>query len=258
MSKHSYRAPQQRLRQVLYGQQVLGLLLALLCGTSLAADAPPLFSLNYDARYGSLRAESVRSLTQAERQGLYHMQAQSKVVVLGASVSTITENATFNWQDGLPQSLQYSYKQSGLGARERSVVFDHEARMAQWQVKNKRGEIPLEGMVFDELTAFLVLRQRLELGEQDIRFEVLDRDHVETHHYRVLSEEPLRTALGDFAVTHVARIREEGNKRRTEFWLARDHDYVLLKLEQTEPDGSTINLNIKGGSVNGTPLQARR
>lgn len=233
----------------------LGLALALLGSKAQAAD-PALFALEYDAHFGGWGAESVRSLTQEENNGVYHMQAQSKILLLGKSVSTITEDAIFTLQDGLPQTRSYSFRQTGIGARERSVEFDYSASVARFQVKEKRGEIALEGRVHDELTTFLVLRQALERGETDIRFDVMDRDHVETHHYRVVSSEPLQTALGDFAAVHVTRLRDGNSGRSTEFWLARDYDYVLLKLEQSEPDGGSIGLEISGGTVNGMSLEA--
>jgi hypothetical protein len=233
----------------------LSLLLALFCASTQAAE-PALFALEYDGRYGSWSAESVRTLTQEEANGVYHLQAQSKILLLGKSVSTITEDSTFTLQDDLPLTSRYSFVQTGIGARTRSVNFDRAAGVARYQVKDKRGDVALQGQVHDELTSFLVLRRHLEQGEQDIVFDVLDRDHIETHHYRVLDQGPLHTALGDFDAVHVSRLREEGNARKTEFWLARDYDYVLLKLEQSEPDGSNIGLDITGGTVNGMSLQA--
>lgn len=232
-------------------------LLILVCVSTQAAE-PALFALEYDGRFGSWHAKSVRSLTQEEANGVYHLQSQSKVLLLGKSVSTITEDATFTLQDSLPLTSHYSFNQTGIGARTRSVDFDRAAGIARYQVKDKRGELALQGPVHDELTSFLVLRQLLELGEQDIVFDVLDRDHIESHHYRVLNEGPLHTALGDFEAVHVARLREAGSERKTEFWLARNYDYVLLKLEQSEPNGSNIGLDITGGTVNGKSLQALR
>jgi hypothetical protein len=230
-------------------------LLMLLWGQALLAQ-PALFNLHYDARYGSWRAESVRTLTQEEADGVFHLQSQSRILLLGRSVSTITEDASFTWQDELPLPQSYKYEQTGIGARTRSAEFDHKAGRASYRVKDKQGVVQFEGRVFDELTAFLVLRSHLQRGEKDIFFDVMDRDQIETHHYRVLSDEALHTSLGDFAAVHVARIREGDSKRSTEFWLARDHDYVLLKLQQTEPDGRSINLEISSGEVLGKPLQA--
>jgi hypothetical protein len=239
--------------QTVFLELSLACLLFLQAAVATAAE-PALFELHYDARFGSLRAQSVRSLTQQETAGEYHLQSQSKVLLLGKSVSTITEDAIFTLQDGLPITSSYSYRQTGIGARTRSAEFDRAAGIARWKVKDKSGELQLQGPVFDELTSFLVLRQHLQQGETDISFDVMDRDHVETHHYVVVDEQTLQTAVGEFAVVHVARIRDEDSKRSTEFWLARDHDYVLLKLAQTEPNGSSINLDIKSGTVNGAPL----
>lgn len=252
---HPARMPTTRRQQGYLLRHCLALLLALVTAP-LLGDTPALYNLHYDARYGSWRAESVRTMTQEIADDVYHLQAQSKILLLGRSVSTITEDSVFAWQDELPLSHSYHYEQTGIGARRRSVAFDHAAGIAQYQVKDKAGELRFNGPVFDELTAFLVLGKHLERGEKDIYFDVLDRDHVERHHYRVLSEAPLHTSLGDFAAVHVARIREGDSKRSTEFWLARDHDYVLLKLAQTEPDGRNINLEISSGEVRGQTLQA--
>lgn len=233
-------------------------LLTLACtlgGSTVQAQAPQLFNLTYDARYGSWGAESVRSLTQEEANGIYHQQAQSKILLLGRSVSTITEDAHFRWEDSRLVPIDYQFRQTGIGARTRSVEFDHTAGVARFQVKEKRGEVALNGPVYDELTALLILREHLQRGETEIRFDVMDRDAIEMHHYRVLDSGILHTALGDFSSMHVARIREEGNQRKTEFWLARDHDFVVLKLLQSEPDGSDIELDITGGEVNGVALQ---
>lgn len=233
-------------------------LLLCLVGFSCAARAgqPAEFSIIYDAHYGSLRAESERSLSFDENTQTYHMQAQSKILLLGRTMSSITETAAFGWQDNLPVPLNYQFVQAGVKDRTRSITFDQNSATLAYQLEKKAAkQLPLLTPVYDDLSSFLVIRQQLQSGATELYFDVLDKDNVKTYHYRVLDEENLQTALGDFAVVHMERIREENSKRTTEFWLAKDYDYILLKLLQEEPNGSLLQLEISAASLNDVPLQ---
>lgn len=230
-------------------------LLALLVALMVQADAPREFEIVYDARLGSWRAESSRSLVYDAGSGVYQMEATSSIKLLGQNLSTISELASFQWQDNLPKPLHYEFRQSGIGARERSAEFDYADRELHFRVDEESGSYPLDGPVYDELTALQVLRQQLQRGATEIQFTVLDRSEVELWEFRVLERDLLHTDLGDFAAVHVERVREEGNKRRTEFWLASDFDYLLLKLVQEEPNGRTFTLNVASATLDGEALQ---
>lgn len=227
---------------------------ALLASTLLQAGAPGEFEITYDARLGSWRAESSRNLSLDPSSGIYRMQATSSIKLLGQNLSTIREEASFRWQDDLPIPLHYNFEQSGIGARERSVAFDYALGETRFYVDNRSGSYPLSAPIYDELTAFQVIRQQLQTGASEIHFTVLDRDEPELWHFRVLTQGLLHTDLGDFTAVHLERVRGEGNKRRTEFWLASDFDYLLLKLVQEEPNGRTLTLNVASATLNGVPL----
>lgn len=222
--------------------------------TGLQAGPPGEFDVVYDARLGSWRAESSRSLSYDAASGLYKMQALSRIRLLGQDLVRIDEQATFSWQGELPQPLEYRFDQSGIGARERSVQFDPAQATAHYEVDDESGSWALEGPVYDELTALLAIRQQLQAGARDIAFTVLDRSRLETWRFRVLDEEVLHTDLGDFASVHVERVREN-SERRTEFWMASDYDFLVLKLVQEEPNGRTLTLDVASATFNGEPLQ---
>lgn len=231
-------------------------LLALLGLPAALANAGPPgeYEVVYDARLGSWRAESSRSLQFDEASGLYRMQALSRIRLLGQDLVHIDEQATFGWQDDLPQARSYHFDQSGIGARERRVEFDWQRAIAHYQVDDESGSYAVEAPVYDELTALLAIRQQLQAGVDDIAFTVLDRDRLETWRFRVLDEAVLHTDLGDFASVHVERVREN-SERRTEFWMATDYDYLVLKLVQEEPNGRTLTLDVESASFDGEPLQ---
>jgi len=226
-----------------------------LCSGSIRAEQPAEFNISYAARYGNWLAQSERRLIYDAATATYNLRAQSKVLLLGTSVTTITETATFGWQGALPLPREYEYEQEGIGRRKRSISFDQKAASATTQVNDASVTIPLLASTYDDLTAFLVIKQQLQDAASEIYFDVLDRDNVKTYHYRVLDEDFLHTELGDFAAVHLERIRDENSKRSTEFWLAMDYEYLLLKLLQEEPNGRILQLEINAATLAGKPLK---
>jgi hypothetical protein len=217
------------------------------------AAAPLEFDLTYTAQLGSWRAQASRSLRKDEQTGTYHMQSHSRVMLMFKSITAIRESANFQWQGELPLALDYHFEQSGLGARERHAEFDHVAGVAHYRVNKDSGNLKLDTPTYDPLTSNLVVRQQLLAGESEIFVEVLDRNKIETWHFRVVGETMLQTELGQFAAVHVERVRQD-SKRHTEFWLAKDHDYILLQLVQEEPNGRILRLDISEASLNGVAL----
>jgi len=235
----------------------LYVLLAGLLSLPTLAVPPQPFEASYDARYDNMRASATRSLQYDANTATWTLLAEAKLTLLGATLTSISERSNFRWQDDQPQPLLHEFRQRGAGARQRSVRFDHEAGQAEYRVGDRQGTLPLDGPVFDELSGYLVLRERLAAGETDISLTVADRDKLETQRYQVLGEEELQTPLGTFATLRVARIRDAGSERRTELWLAPSADYLLIKLLQTEPNGRVIQLDLRSatlaGQVPGTP-----
>ena len=114
----------------------------------------------------------------------------------------------------------------------------------------------LDGPAFDDLSGYLVAKEQLTQGKKEARFDVVDRGEIREHHYRIVNRVTLDTPLGKIKAVHLERIRGEDSARKTEIWLAPDHDYLLLKLVQTEPDGDTIQLSIRSATLGEHELTA--
>jgi hypothetical protein len=233
--------------------KVLLTMLVLLPGICAAGEAPLPFELGYSASYSGLKARSQRSL-QKLADGSYRMESETSLRILGAELSNIRETSTFDWSEGMPVPRAYSYIQSGIGGRERSLDFDHDADTVTWHVDERTGTIAIDTPLYDDLSSFLVLRELLSKGMNALFFDVVDKDTIKHYHYEVLDRAPLQTDLGIFNTVHIERIRDEGSERHTEFWLAEDHEYILLKFLQTEPGEKEIRLDINAASVEGNAL----
>jgi hypothetical protein len=217
------------------------------------ADLQP-YQLDYTAHYRNLAATATRTL-QADANGHdWLLQSSVALELMGATVVRINETSRFGWQHNQPVSREYAFVQTGLGSRERKLQFAEDGHEAAFAINDEMGVLALAAPTFDNLNLLLVLRDQLAAGNTDISFPVADRGELSMHRYQVVGEEQLTTAAGSFATVHLQRIREEGNTRTTDFWLARDHDYVLVKLLQTEPGGDNITLEVKQGTLAGQPL----
>ena len=215
---------------------------------SVAASSFAFFRL-LRCRFQGFKADAEISLIQIN-DFEYLANSTIKVRLFGAAVSTIRESSQFNWNDDTPQPYQYEYKQSGLGGRSLSVAFDWVNNFAIATVENESVELQLEGNTLDELSMYTFIKQELNKGNNEIIFSVVNRDVVEEYRYETIGEEEVVTEAGIFSAIKVQRIRENSG-RLTELWFAKNHDMLLVKLFQRDPDGDEFEITLSFAQLNG-------
>jgi len=231
---------------------VLGLLYA-----GLVHAAPPrTFSADYNASYEGISADASRSLMFDAATGRYSLHSMVELTLFGSSLTKIDERSDFLWVEERPLPQHYEFIQTGFGARSRTVDFDQANKTAAFTINDNKGQLMLEGPAFDDLSGYLVAKDQLAKGAIEVRFNVVDRGEIREHFYKLVNRVMLETPLGKIKALHLERVRGEDNARKTEIWLAPDHDYLLLKLVQTEPDGSKIELNIRSATLGEHELTA--
>jgi uncharacterized protein DUF3108 len=219
--------------------------------------APPVpFEITYNARYDNFEAEASRYLKFDAATSTYHLHTGISLELLGQTLTSVVEESYLRWEEDHPVPLSYRYVQEGLSTRSRSIQFDHQANTASFTVDDKKGTLNLNEAVYDDLSSYLAIREQLMAGNKDVSFEVVDKDTIKTYRYQVDEEAILTTALGDFTAVKLVRIRDDNPKRKTQIWLAKDHDYILLKLLQEEPSNHTIRLDITKAVFDGAALSA--
>jgi hypothetical protein len=220
------------------------------------AAAPLPFATTYNASYEGISADAERSLVFDAVTGKYTLASTVDLTLFGSSLTKIEERSEFLWVNEQPLPQHYQFVQSGFGARARTVDFDHVSKSANFTINENKGTLMLEGAIFDELSGYLAATEQLDDGAREVRFNVVDKGEIREHHYKVVDRQRLQTPIGRINAVHIERIRGEASARKTEIWLAPDHDYLLLKLLQTEPDGSTIALDIETATLDGVVLNA--
>lgn len=229
--------------------------LALLCAGLVQAAPPRTFTAEYNASYEGISADASRSLVFDPATGQYSLHSMVELTLFGSSLTRIDERSDFLWVEEKPLPQHYQFIQTGFGARSRTVDFDQANRTAAFTINEDQGELMLDGPAFDDLSGYLVAKDQLAKGAIEVRFNVVDRGEIREHYYKLVNRVMLETPVGRIKAVHLVRIRED-NARKTEIWLAPDHDYLLLKLVQTEPDGSAVELNIRSARLGEHELSA--
>ncbi|WP_186054592.1 DUF3108 domain-containing protein [Burkholderia gladioli] len=78
-------------------------------------------------------------------------------------------------------------------------------------------------------------------------FRIIDNNSGETWPIVTIGDETIRTATSSLETRHFRRLpRREGDTRRIDIWLAPSLDWLPVRLVQTEPNGSEIELLWQG------------
>lgn len=189
------------------------------------------------------------SLERDQREGcyLFSQTATPTTWWLKALSGPVVEQSWFCIQDGRPQPTVFRYHREGFRSEREnfSVNFD----WARKVFRNEQGqEYPLDADTLDRLLMQLVLREwivstvaatgQVPRGERVVRFA--ERDKIEDYTFEIMARETVKTAVGEFDAVRLDRT--DSQHRRTQFWLAPQLNYAVVKAEQQRGDDPVIRL----------------
>ncbi|AQZ95043.1 DUF3108 domain-containing protein [Halopseudomonas phragmitis] len=226
--------------------------LALLLTSSLALAQPLLpFSASYaaDMKKIPVNGEASHSLS-ANADGSWTLTFNA-----GMFVARLTEQSTLRLEGDQLLPLSYRYERRGLG---RSRVTTQEFDWSQGQIrgrhKDKDFTLQAEPGLLDKTTYQLALQRDLMAGKQEMHYRVVEGDDIDDYHFRVVGEKQVSTQAGRFNTVEVERVREPDAKRQTTLWFAKDYQYLLVRLSQTETDGQHYQIMLEEARINGEPV----
>lgn len=228
---------------------IAAVLLALLPALPALAAAMP---APYTARYEVLRngerlgqaTVSFRAL--ADGRAEFSSSTVGSEGLAGLTSATIDERSLLRWRDGAPETVRWNYRQKvAWKTRERGLEVDAGARRMEHHDKDKRWSLAYQPGVLDRSAITIALMQDLAGGRSgELRYLVPDKDELKYWLFRTGASERLDTRLGVQTGVRVERIRDAGDGRATTLWLARDRNYVPLRILQKEANGETIDMRI--------------
>ena len=202
---------------------------------------PSLFKATYVATFQGLQIEAkgVRELQRLDN-GDYRLTSSATSMLAG-----LIETSEFSFADGQLKPSRYNYTRSGLGkSKQDFIAFDYGSKTLQ----HKDGTAKLIKGTLDKLSYQYQLKLDLanlalsERSSSTFQYAVADGDKLKYYRFRIAGEEVLTTPTGDMLTVKLERVREHDSDRRTTFWLAKDHNYLLTKFKQ-QGTGKGFELN---------------
>ncbi len=240
----------------MYRQVIAACILALVAATTTAtANATPLpFRAEYTGTYEGVpvKAKGVRELN-AEENGTFRFVSSASSMFI-----SVSETSRFTAEDGSFVPIEYRHERKSLGKnRVRTNTFDWTGMTTTWTKKKEKGDYPVESGTLDRLLYQLQLRTDLKslqpvIGETTLSYTIADNDDLRHYTFLVSGEEVLETEAGAIDTIKLERVREDSYKQ-TWLWLAKAHDYLLVRLKQVESDGG-FELNLISATIDGDPL----
>lgn len=221
---------------------------------ALYANARPvLFHAEYQGDVEGLpvRAKGIRELVRLDN-GQYRLSSTATSLFV-----SVAESSDFDISDTGPVPATYEYQRRGVGKNRHEMnSFD----WAQMVMNHSDGQTSVTSGTLDKLTYQLKLREDVKQAVADgqtgnpLTYLVADDEKFKEYKFRIMGEEVLSTPLGQLNTVRVERIREN-SKRQTALWLAKDHEYLLVRLKQVNTKGRVLELNLQSATIAGELLQ---
>jgi len=235
-------------------RRALLLSLTLFSFPALAFELQP-FSASYTADWKQLpiSGSAERSLKALDN-GRWELDFEASMLV-----ASLSEVSVFTLDKGTFLPVSYRYSRGGIGkSKEINLDFDWQQKQVMGTYRGESVNLPLNRGLLDKSTYQLALQHDVADGETSMSYQVVDGDEVETYDFRVLGEERVRTKAGLIDAVKVERVRDPTKSSRTTmFWLAKDWNYLLVRLHQVEKDGKEYQIMLKEGEVAGRQVKGK-
>ncbi len=234
-------------------QSSLLITLFVFCSSALSIDIKP-YEIQYQSTVRGFNIKTVRKLENKDN------QFELKQTISAMMMST-EEVSTFKISNNNIIPLSYIYDRDIFGhSTTRINLFQYDLKTATYQDEDSpaRG-IKLEGDVYDPINAIIPIRLQLmeKNGHNQVSsIQVLEKKRIRELTYNILGTEWLETPLGYMETLKVERLRNKKEKHTT-IWLAKDWDYVVVKISHMEPDEQVYHMNIVKGTIGDKTITGR-
>ena len=224
----------------------MSLISLLLFSAQAALALPAAFQANYSVAKGSLNLGNLHaSLKYSGNNYQYHKFTKATGVAALLTGIKITENTDgqFSGQNITPRN--YLFNQSRRSkARIDKVQFTSNRAVGSY--KNTPYNVAITPGTQDRASLELVLATDLAQNKPRLHYNVVDRGELKQYNFQKLGNEQIQTPAGNFNTTKVQVVRA-GTKRETVFWMAKELDYLPVKIRHREKDDviTTVIKNYK-------------
>lgn len=204
---------------------------------------PDAFKADYSVARGSMILGNLHaSLTYSGN--TYKYQKYTKATGMAALLTgiKITENTSgqLSGLEVVPQNYLFNQSRRSKSRIDKAVF---SGKKATGSYKDNPYNVVIPTGTQDRASLELVLARDIAQNKPSLKYNVLERGKIKQYSFQKLGNENITTPTGTYSALKVKVIREE-KKRETIFWLAKEFDYLPVKLMHTEK-GEVITTTIK-------------
>jgi hypothetical protein len=217
----------------------------LAAGAHGATEGPlPMFNAEYSLkRNGITLGVSTRSLTTA-KDGTYIYASTTRAtgIIAWFVKDQIDEYSKWIFDNGQIRPLGYVYNRHG-GDKTRHVKlkFDWQHLIVTNTIDGDPWRMEIPPNAQDKLVYQLSIMHDLAEGKRNLEYKIADGGKLKEYDFEIEGEETLNTPLGKVKTVRIQRI---GDRRDTTVWCAPQFNYLPMRLEQQDTDGSHLTMQI--------------
>ncbi len=236
-------------------KRLLLFLATLLAACETNATLPAPFTAWYSLHAKGLTIGTMERRLEVREDGRYHLRSESRTAGLIALIRNdrILEESTWTLENDQIRPMEYSYQYSGSKKpRTVKVHFDWK----QGKIINQEGDstwhMAIVPGVMDKLVYQLGIMADLKRGKRRLEYRIADGGKIKTYPFDYLGEEALDLPLGKFQ-TLKFEYHKANSPRKTTVWCAPALDYLPVRLDYRERDGTVISALLE--KVSGIPAR---
>ena len=232
-----------------FNVKIMGLFLSALFTLDTSSSSLSEYEIDYKAQYNGLDVKATYTL---KHEGDNKFVEYSSVKNILGEITEISEFQLINGEQ--IRSEKFKSKRTLIGnKRLESSSFDWDKKLAIYTKDNTTKSFGIKKKIYDPVSAKVQLRLDIKSNKNSYVYDVLTKGKIKRYEYEVLGNDLIETASGNLDTVKVKRIHEDKKKRQTVFWLARDWDFVLVKLNHRDKK-ETYSIEILRGFVSGNEI----
>ncbi len=219
-------------------------LLVLAAASAQAAPLPD-FTAHYSAYKGSFRMVRTKvTLSRKDNEYTYTSFSEPAGLLALFRSDTITERSQWVYHDGRIRPLSYHYLLKGGRNKDVHLKFDWDRHVVSNTVQGHTWHMTIPDGTLDKFSVQLAVMLDLRDKHRPLSYAIADGGKLKHWSFTILGKETITTPAGTFEAVKLLRDRDPDNKRQTFMWCAPKLDYLLVKIEHIEKDGSRFHMSL--------------
>lgn len=205
------------------------------------------YNMHYEAEIEGFDVQIERQLTQIGKQQFRVTQEAT------ARFMSLNEKSDFSLQNGLLVTQNYSYKRRVFGFNKDYSVNWQTPKRAIHKHKKEQKTLNSPSTLYSLLSYQTEIRRRLLAGNTDLHLNLVSKSRVRDYNFELAGEEAIRTKTGTLNTVKIVRNRP-GKDKKTTIWLAKDFQYVIIRIMHYEDGSLKYRLDFDHGTLAGVNI----